>query len=501
MSADPKKFYFNRRMVLAGLFSSAASVVLAKAPKRSVRPEPRPQAIKLLAAGSVEDIVKSAKLDGKVGFMVADAATGEILESYKPLLGLPPASVTKAITTIYSLDALGSAHKFNTQLVATGPIENGRLSGDLYLVGGGDPTLDTDALGELARDLKDAGVREITGKAYVHSGALPYQKSIDPGQPEHLGYNPSLSGLNLNYNRVFFEWKRLAEGYSITMDARALKFRPRVAMSSIKVVDRSSPIFSIKSTSTTDQWTVSKRALGKKGGRWLPVRRPEFYAAEVFHTIARSFGIQLPAFTAAKSRPTGTVIAQWQSAKLGVMLRRMMKHSTNLTAEAVGVTASRKRGGSPAKLKDSGRMMAAWLKTRTGAKHAKFVDHSGLGDGSRISASDMTKVLVKQGWGGPLRQLMKDIPLRDTNGKPVKNHPVKVRAKTGTLNFVSALAGYIEAPKGRRLVFAVFSADLPRRVKITKANKERPKGARGWNRRSKIMQQQLIERWVTAFDG
>jgi serine-type D-Ala-D-Ala carboxypeptidase/endopeptidase (penicillin-binding protein 4) len=500
MSADWEKTNITRRWVLAGLFSSAASVALAGAPKRSMRPEPRPQTIRLQAAGSVEEIVRAAKLDGKVGLMVADATTGEILESHKPLLALPPASVAKSITTIYGLEVLGSAYKFNTRLVASGPIENGRIIGDLYLVGGGDPTLDSDALGEMARQLKDVGVREITGKAYVHSGALPYQKSIDPGQPEHLGYNPSLSGLNLNYNRVFFEWKRQADGYSFTMDARGIKFRPRVSMSSMKIVNRASPIFDVKSTLTEDHWTVAKRALGKKGGRWLPVRRPEFYAAEVFHTIARSFGIQLPAFKAARTAPKGQVLTQWQSPALDVMLRRMMKHSTNLIAEAVGVTASRERGGNPTKLQSSGRMMAEWLKVGTGAKHAKFVDHSGLGDGSRISASDMTKVLVKQSRNGPLRRLMKDIPLRDAKGKPVQGHPVKVRAKTGTLNFVSALAGYIEAPKGRKLVFAVFSADLPRRAKISRAQKERPEGARAWNKRSKIMQQQLIERWVQAFD-
>lgn len=448
----------------------------------------------------MDQIVQAAQLSGKVGFVVADATTGQVLESHKPLLALPPASVAKSITTIYGLETLGGKYRFRTQLLATGPIANGKINGDLYLVGGGDPTLDSDALGDLARQLKDAGVREITGKTFVHSAAIPYQKSIDPGQPEHLGYNPSLSGLNLNYNRVFFEWRRQSAGYTITMDARAIKYRPRVAMSSMKVVDRKSPVFAMKSTAQADQWTVAKRALGKKGGRWLPVRRPEFYAAEVFHTIARSFGIQLPAFKPARGQAKGTVLAEWQSDELAPILRRMMKHSTNLTAEAVGMTASRARGGKPQSLKASGRMMVAWLEKGTGAKHAKFVDHSGLGDDSRISARDMVRVLAKQGWDGPLHHLMKDVPLRDAKGKPVKKHAIRVRAKTGTLNFVSALAGYIEAPKGRRLVFAIFAADLPRRGKIKKADKERPKGARAWNKRAKIMQQKLIERWAQGFD-
>ncbi len=500
MSANNNKFWLSRRQLLAGLLVSTASGAFAGAPLRSIRPEPRTSAIKLTAAGPADKIIEAAQLSGKVGFVVADATTGEVLEGHKPLLTLPPASVAKSVTTVYGLAALGSKHRFRTRLVATGPIENGKLSGDLYLVGGGDPTLDTDALGDLARQLKEAGLREITGKTYVHSQALPYQNSIDPGQPEYLGYNPSLSGLNLNYNRVFFEWKRQAEGYAITMDARAIKFRPRVAMASMKVVDRKSPVFSLKTTRNADQWTVAKRALGKKGGRWLPVRRPEFYAAEVFHTISRSYGITLPTFVAAKGAVDGTVLAEWKSDELATILRHMMKFSTNLTAEAIGLSASKKRGGKPSTLKASGRMMSDWLKAETGAKHTKFVDHSGLGDGSRVSASDMAKVLVKQGWNGPLRALMKEVPLRDAKGKPVKDHPIQVRAKTGTLNFVSALAGYVQAPGGRQLVFAIFSADLARRGKIKKADKERPKGARSWNKRSKIMQQKLIERWASTFD-
>jgi len=501
MSRISDSFYFGRRQFLAGLLVSAASGALAGAPERSVRPEHRPVKVRLQGAGSVDDLITSAKLSGKIGFVVMDAQTGEVLESRNPLLALPPASVTKAITTLYGLEALGSSYRFSTRIVATGPLVDGRIDGDLYLVGGGDPTLDSDALGVLAARLKEAGVREISGKSFVHSSALPYQKSIDPGQPDHLGYNPSLSGLNLNYNRVFFEWKRQSDGFAITMDARALKYRPRVAMSTMQIVERRSPVFALTSSSRKDAWTVAKSALGKKGGRWLPVRRPEFYAAEVFQTIARSHGIELPIFKSATAVPKGVVLAEWQSDKLAPVLKGMLKYSTNLIAEAVGVTASRVRGGNPSGLSASGRMMSTWLKSTKGAKHAKFVDHSGLGDGSRISASDMARVLINAGWNGPLHSLMKEIPFRDTKGKPVKGGAVKVRAKTGTLNFVSALAGYVEVPGKRKLAFAIFTADMPMRARIPKSERERPKGAKAWNRRSKILQQQLIERWASTFAG
>jgi len=336
---------------------SSTSVIFAPAfagpPKTSIWPKPRSQKVRIDAAGSVDEIIKASKLSGKVGFVVADAKTGEILESFNPQLSLPPASVAKTVTTLYGLEALGVAYKFQTRILATGPIENGRLNGDLYLVGGGDPTLDTDALGVLAKQLKEAGLREISGNTYVYAKAIPYQKSIDPAQPVYLGYNPSLSGINLNFNRVFFQWKRRKGGYDITMDARGLKFRPRVAMATMEVVERRSPVFTVTSSRNMDQWTVSKRALGRKGGRWLPVRRPDYYAGEVLQSISRSYGIDLPAFKIATSVPEGAVLASWSSKKLEEVLRSMLKYSTNLTAgggRRVGQSKTRRQSADFARL-------------------------------------------------------------------------------------------------------------------------------------------------------
>jgi len=501
MSNQKMSEQFVRRQVLAGLFASVAVPAFAGAPLHAPRPKPRSNHARVQAVGALEKIIAHANLTGKVSVVVANADTGEVLESHNPELGRPPASVTKTVTTLYGLGALGPDYRFDTRIVATKPIVDGRVDGDIYLLGGGDPTLDTDALGVLAKRLKEAGLREVTGRAFVDGGALPYQKSIDPAQPDYLGYNPSLSGLNLNYNRVFFQWKRQKDGYQITMDARALKFRPSVDVATMKVVERRSPIFVLRTTPISDEWTVSKRALGRKGGRWLPVRRPAYYAADVFHTIAGDYGIVLPPFSPAHETASGVVLAEWKSAPLEGVLKRMLKYSTNITAEAVGLTASHKRGATPKTLRASGRLMTNWAKKTLGTKHAKFVDHSGLEDSSRISAHDMVRVLLKSGWEGDLHHLMKTIPELDSKGRRVKNSRLDIRAKTGTLNFTSALAGYVKTRGAHRFVFAVFAADLPRRSKIRKSERERPKGAHAWNRRAKLLQQNLIHRWASVFDA
>ncbi|MBN8194762.1 D-alanyl-D-alanine carboxypeptidase, partial [Bacillus sp. NTK074B] len=73
--------------------------------------------------------------------------------------------------------------------------------------------------------------------------------------------------------------------------------------------------------------------------------------------------------------------------------------------------------------------------------------------------------------------------------------PVQVHAKTGTLNFVSALAGYAQPRGGREIVFAIVSADMARRRAIRDEDSERPPGARSWTARARNLQQTLIERW------
>ena len=490
--------------LLAGLPMASAWPALASAPKTSLRPVPRPArgAAAVKAAHQlpgVEQLVRQANLSGDKTIVVSDATTGEVLESYKADTALPPASVTKAITALYALQHLGSEFRFTTQVIGTGRIKNGVLKGDLILVGGGDPHMDSDGLANMAAQLKGKGIKRISGKFRVYSRALPYQKSIDPGQPDHVGYNPSVSGINLNFNRVYFDWKRTANGYAVGMDARTDKFRPVVKSVQMRVVNRKAPLFTYKDGGTTENWTVARTALGKAGARWLPVRDTERYAGEVFRNLAAHYGVTLPRAVGQLKRPKGTVLAQQRSGSLKAVVKSMLKYSTNLTAEASGLYTSVHRGSKAGTLAGSAREMGRWLETAYGVKGTKFVDHSGLGDGTRMSSRQMVDVLQKSGWNGQLRPILKDIPLVNSNGKKAPITGVSVSAKTGTLNFASALSGYIDCPNGRKLAFSIFTADMGKRAKISKANRERPQGTRSWRKTSKGLQQKLLRRWALEY--
>jgi len=95
-----------------------------------------------------------------------------------------------------------------------------------------------------------------------------------------------------------------------------------------------------------------------------------------------------------------------------------------------------------------------------------------------------------------LKPLLKSFRMRGELNGGGGEHPVKVLAKTGTLNFVSGLSGFAELPDGSELAFAIFCGDIPRREALSMEQRERPDGARSWNSRAKVLQSRLIERWA-----
>jgi serine-type D-Ala-D-Ala carboxypeptidase/endopeptidase (penicillin-binding protein 4) len=489
----------SRRMVLAGLLAGVAGPAWPEVMDSSPRPVARGG--KAVATGTAvrkpvdaEALIAAAKLGGAVAFVVMDAKSGVVLEQREPDLALPPASVAKAVTSLYALEKLGPAHRFATRVLATGPVEAGMVQGDLILAGGGDPTLQTDQLGDLVAKLASGGVKGATGRFLFWDGALPTLRGIAEDQPAHVGYNAAISGLNLNFNRVHFEWKREGGDWRVAVDARGERFLPEVGMVRVAVAQRDAPLFTY-APGAVEEWTVASGALGKGGSRWLPVRDPGTYVAEVFRTLARAQGIRLEPGERVAALPAGVELGRVESEPLTEVLRDMLKFSTNLTAECVGLTAS----GLPT-LEASGRAMSDWVAATFGVQF-DLHDHSGLGGRSRVTAAGMALVLQKaEAARRGLRPILRNIGMKDDNGKVIEGHPVTVVAKSGTLNFVSGLAGHVVPPApGRDLVFAIFSGDPERRDAVPVDLREDPDGAGSWTKRARRLQGQLVSRWAGAY--
>lgn len=487
-----------RRGFLALLaVAAAATTAFAEAPERAPAPKPRPMAL----AETGFDIAAAAGISGQTAFIVLDASTGTILEAFQPNLPLPPASVAKAPTALYALDRLGPNYRFRTELLARGAFSGGRLQGDLILKGGGDPELNSDDLDGL---IATSGLTSLTGRFLVDAGPGAVTPQIDRTQPITAAYNPSVAGLNLNFNRVYMEWKRLSGRYDMVMEARAETVSPPVSVVTMRIVDRTDDgeIFHHRMTERAEEWQVAQRALGAKGGRWLPVRNPAVHAGDVFRTLAKLRGVALPP-AAETSGAQGAVIASHQSRTLIDIVRAMLKYSTNLTAEALGLAATRATGEAPG-LAASAQAMNRWAADYIGpgAGEMSMANHSGLSGDSRASAGRIAALLLAAEArpidGAPFSSLLKPVPVTE-KGAANPRFPAVVRAKTGTLNFTSALAGYAEVEDGRRLIFAILSADIPRRTALLDPSVERPRGARTWGARARRMQRALLRSWIDRF--
>src|SRR3954451_22182466 len=134
------------------------------------------------------------------GALVVDAATGAVRYSLRPATRRMPASVEKLWTTSTALRRLGPSRQFPTRVYAKAAIDDaGRLNGNLYLKGGGDPTLGTYGMRALARALAAAGVKRVTGGVVGDESMFDGVRGVPP---PHGGFSPALEPLSaLSYRR------------------------------------------------------------------------------------------------------------------------------------------------------------------------------------------------------------------------------------------------------------------------------------------------------------
>ncbi|SNR57061.1 peptidase S13 [Paracoccus sediminis] len=450
-----------RRSLLGGLAALPMAPAWGRPPARPDFP-----AGPVVASARLPGIVSYARLDGP-GDGLGDAAL-----AMAPMI---PASTLKTVTALYALAMLGRARTFATRVIRSGDM--------LVLAGGGDPVLTTDDLARLAADLAATGL-STPARFGVWGGALPRIPEIAPDQADHLAYNPALSGMILNFNRVHLGWRQ--GGAQMSVEARAADHSPRAYTITAAPADQADP-FDWQDRAAGEGWTVARTATARPGSRWLPVRKPELYAGDVFQTLCRAKGLVLPAPQVIDDLPPGQVVASHSSPSLDEILRGMLFFSTNLTAEAVGLHAS--GAADPAA---SARAMQAWLGAQGQGQDFTLSDHSGLSFDNRVTAQGMVRLLAGPGVAAGLPDLLKLNPLDDDKDQRAAQS-APIRAKTGTLNFVSNLAGYLRRPDGTQSAFAILCSDVPRQ-KAT-AGQDLPAGVLSWTRQAKQLQRDMLAIW------
>ncbi|MEM7509115.1 MAG: D-alanyl-D-alanine carboxypeptidase/D-alanyl-D-alanine-endopeptidase, partial [Pseudomonadota bacterium] len=483
-------------LLTAGILGFAVAAEFKSAPERARIPAPRPDP-GLPQARSSLDLRTDFKLTGVSGWLAVDLKTGQVLDQHLAGEGFAPASVAKLPTAFFALDRLGPQYRFETRVAVTGEVRAERLEGDLILIGGGDPELDNDALLPLVTQTRELGFRTVAGAFLVDGSAAPNFSAIDPAQPAEAPYNPGLSGLNLNFNRVRLKWGQ--PGIEVFAWARRLQ-PPAETVRVVPAAAAGAPLFTHAFDGREELWRMSQRALRRKGERWLPVKAPALYSGAVFRGLAETYGMSLdrPRQAAVSG---AQVVARHQSRPLSSMLRDMLKYSTNITAEAVGAAAS---GADEQAF--SAAAMNAWAADLAGFAPGDpgfaFVNHSGLTTASRVSPERMVALLralamrpggtharlpgVAAGYLKPHNVAAETMPLDYDH--------LDVVSKTGTMNYIRGLSGYVATPGGRQLAFAIFSNDLPRRTRGEGLD-------RRWMGRARGFERALIRNWVLMTDG
>lgn len=440
---------------------------------------------------------------GVSGWLAVDLDSGEVIDAAHEGLTFVPASVAKLPTAAFALHALGADHRFQTRLLMTGPIENGRLKGDLVLQGGGDPELDTDALLMLVQQLEEAGLHSIEGRFLADGTALPQQREITPAQETDAAYNPSVSGLNLNFNRVQVKWDARKGSEHLSVEAAAARLSPPAETVRVHLASTSNAsVFTLREEDGLEVWEMARSAYHGQAARWLPVKRPEIYAAHTLRTLATEAGISLPVPLLGQAPAGAKPVATIESRPLGQILQRMLKYSTNLTAETTGAAAANRVGAEISTLLDSTAVMGHWASELAGFPRQDpgfhFVNHSGLTLESRVSPERMVGLLaaLARAEGGAATGLPHGIA-RYLDRRVIENAPpgLEVVAKSGTMSFVRGLAGYALTPGGRRLAFAIFSNDLAQRGDGPE------KVNRPWLNRARSFEQALLRRWAMQMDA
>lgn len=238
----------------------------------------------------------------------------------------------------------------------------------------------------------------------------------------------------------------------------------------------------------------------RAGRRWLPVRAPGLYAAQVFRSLCAEADLQLPPPRAGSALPSGgRLLAQHRSAPVYGLLTQMMKYSTNLTAEMLGLGSVSRLVGPPASLEQSGQFAREWLihnrALQGPSEEAWIANHSGLSSGSRLSPLELAGV-VRAGWlryGDAYRTLHEEGEVKGAA------RPHELRSKTGTMYFVRGLCGFLKV-SGREHVFAILSNDPQKRAALDASfapfDETKPSGSAGWLGRARSFEEDRLESWT-----
>ena len=408
--------------------------------------------------------------ENAVSVVIRDES-GQTVISHLPDTPRHPGSTVKLVTTYGVLAHLSPVHTFRTRMLTTAPISgDGRLDGDLYLEGRGDPYLKTEDFWRLVRGVRARGILEIAGDLVIDATYYDLP-AADPGdfdgQPYRL-YNTLPYPLLVNFKAHRFTFRPRGQRVAIEADP---------ALPNLEIDNR---LTAVAGGCNVYQAGISMRALTTTRVRFagrMPrgCRRYELsrtfmpapdYAYGVFAQLYSEMGGRLEGGVREAAVPDDArTVIEIASAPLREIVVAVNKFSNNVMTRMLLLNLGAEMFGPPATTAKGIQALAAVYR-RLGIDTEDLVieNGSGLARGTRISAGTMSEVLEaarRSRWGA---EFISSMPLSGLDGT-LKRRLTSSRTrgnahlKTGRLDGVSALAGYVHTADAGTYTVVFFMND------------------------------------------
>jgi D-alanyl-D-alanine carboxypeptidase/D-alanyl-D-alanine-endopeptidase (penicillin-binding protein 4) len=375
--------------------------------------------------------LSASALGPQVSAIVTDPATGQILWSQRPDQPQTPASTTKLVTSAAALAALGPDATFTTKVI------RGTTPNSIILVGGGDPALAVHPFpaGRYPRPATLAGLATTTARALKANG----QSTVS------LGYDASL-----------YTGPGLAPGWPAAYVSTG-----NVTPTSALEVDQGRLTTSGAPEDDDDPYNLRARTSDPAG-----------MAAAAFAALLTADGIHVTGSPAAqRARPNASTLASASSPPLSAIVQQMLEESNNVIAENLARQVAL-ASNQPASYSGAAAAVTTELShlgVSTSGLH--LVDGSGLSPQDKIAPATLVKILQLATTSPRIRSLLAGLPVAGFSGTLSAGQSVfagiggpalgSVRAKTGNLDTVTALAGLATDRAGRTLAFAFMADEIP----------------------------------------